>query len=138
MPTRESDPESGKSEAVTRGIRVSVEAVYAPEHSQPSQNHWFFLYSIRIANEGEETVQLISRHWLISDGLDRVQEIRGLGVVGQQPVLEPGGSFSYTSGCPLGTPFGSMRGTFQMVTGDGEQFDSVIAPFTLQAPYSVH
>jgi ApaG protein len=126
------------SEAVTRGIKVYVESVYAPERSQPSQNQWFFLYTITISNEGSETVQLLTRHWVITDGTGRVEDVQGPGVVGKQPVLAPGESFTYTSGCPLNTPFGVMEGTYQMVTPGGEQFDAKIAPFTLSEPYTVH
>jgi ApaG protein len=129
---------AGVSEAVTRGIRVRVEAQYSPQRSQPSQQQWFFLYTVRIANEGDVTVQLISRHWIITDGAGQVEEVRGLGVVGQQPVLERGEAFEYTSGCPLTTPFGSMHGTYQLVTDTGERFDTEIAPFTLEAPYTIH
>lgn len=129
---------AGVSEAVTRGIRIRVEARYAPERSQPSQEQWFFLYTVKIANEGPVTVQLISRHWIITDGTGQTEEVRGLGVVGQQPVLERGESFEYTSGCPLSTPFGSMHGTYQLVTDTGDRFDTEIAPFTLEAPYTVH
>jgi ApaG protein len=129
---------TGVSEAVTRGIRVRVEARYAPERSQPSQDQWFFLYTVRIANESPITVQLISRHWIITDGAGQIEEVRGLGVVGQQPVLERGEAFEYTSGCPLSTPFGSMHGTYQLVTDTGDRFDTEIAPFTLEAPYTVH
>ncbi|SRR5690242_2992399 len=128
----------GTSEALTRGIRVSVEAQYSPQHSQPTLGQWFFLYTVRIANESQETVQLVSRHWVISDAADHIEEVRGLGVVGQQPVLAPGESFEYTSGCPLTTPFGSMKGTYQMLTRGGERFETEIAPFYLQGPYSVH
>ena len=126
------------SEAVTRGIRVSVEAVYSPPHSRPSQQQWFFVYTIEITNEGAETVQLVSRHWIITDAEGHVEEVRGPGVVGQQPVLAPGESFTYTSGCPLTTPFGKMEGTYQMLTSDGTAFDAAIAPFTLSEPYTVH
>jgi ApaG protein len=132
------DAPAGTSEATTRGIRVSVEAQYSAQHSQPLQGHWFFLYTIRIANESQETVQLISRHWVITDAAERVEEVKGLGVVGQQPVIAPGEQFEYTSGCPLTTPFGSMRGTYQMVTNAGDRFDTEIATFYLQGPYSVH
>ena len=126
------------SDAVTRGIKVHVESEYAPERSQPSKNEWFFLYTITIANEGQDTVQLLSRHWIITDGSGHVEEVRGPGVVGQQPTLEPGQSFTDTSGCPLGTPFGKMEGTYQMVSKTGEFFDVTIAPFTLSEPYTVH
>ncbi len=139
MPANEPEaPTPATSEAVTRGIRISVEAEYSPQHSQPWQEHWFFLYTVRIANESEETVQLVSRHWIITDATGTTEEVRGLGVVGQQPVLEPGDAFEYTSGCPLSSPFGSMRGSYQMVTGQGERFETEIASFTLRAPYTVH
>ena len=126
------------SDAVTRGIKVHVESEYAPERSQPSKNEWFFLYTITITNEGTETAQLVTRHWIITDGTGHVEEVRGPGVVGKQPVLAPGESFTYTSGCPLATPFGVMEGSYQMVTGNGEEFDAKIAPFTLSEPYTVH
>jgi ApaG protein len=126
------------SEATTRGIRVSVLSEYAPDRSRPAQERWFFLYTITITNEGQDTVQLLSRHWVITDGSGHIEEVRGPGVVGQQPVLAPGQTFSYTSGCPLGTPFGKMEGTYQMVTRAGEFFDVAIAPFTLSEPYTVH
>lgn len=123
------------SESVTRGIRVRVKAEFAPERSQPLRNQWFFLYTIQISNEGPETVQLLSRHWIITDAMGHVEEIRGPGVVGKQPVLSTGQSFQYTSSCPLTTPFGSMHGTYQMITQAGEMFDVEIAPFTLTEPY---
>jgi ApaG protein len=126
------------SEAVTRNIRVRVVAQYAPAQSQPLQNHWFFYYTIDIANEGTETVQLISRRWIITDADGQTQEVRGLGVVGQQPLLEPGESFEYTSGCPLGTSSGMMQGTYQMVNAEGDPFEIEIAPFVLTEPYTVH
>ena len=126
------------SEAVTRDVRVQVTSRYSPSRSQPSRSEWFFLYTIEISNEGSETVQLISRHWIIADSNEKVEEIRGLGVIGQQPTLAPGESFEYTSGCPLTTPFGSMQGTYQMVTTGGERFDVEVAPFTLSEPYTVH
>lgn len=126
------------SEAVTRGVRVHVASQYAPERSSPSNNQWFFLYTVKISNEGPEAVQLITRHWIITDGTGHVEEVRGPGVVGQQPTLAPGEAFEYTSGCPLPTPFGVMEGTYQMMTAGGEQFDARIAPFTLSEPYTVH
>lgn len=126
------------SEAVTRGVRVRVVSQYAPERSAPSSNQWFFLYTVTISNEGTEVVQLVTRHWIITDGTGRVEEVRGPGVVGQQPRLAPGESFEYTSGCPLATPYGVMEGTYQMITDRGEQFDAKIAPFTLSEPYTVH
>lgn len=126
------------SEAVTRGVRVRVTSEYAPERSDPGNNKWFFLYTITISNEGAETVQLVTRHWIITDGTGHVEEVRGPGVVGKQPILKPGESFEYTSGCPLETPFGVMEGTYQMVVDSGERFDAKVAPFTLSEPYTVH
>ncbi len=125
------------SETVTRGVRIRVQAEYDPERSRPHNNQWFFLYTVEILNEGSETVQLLSRHWIVTDAMGRVEEIRGPGVVGQQPVLSPGQAFQYTSGCPLTTPFGSMHGTYQMVTSSGASFDAEIAPFTLSEPYNI-
>jgi ApaG protein len=126
------------SEATTRSIRVAVVSEYAPGRSRPQDQQWFFIYTITITNAGGETVQLLSRHWIITDGNGDVEEVRGPGVVGEQPVLEPNESFTYTSGCPLSTAFGKMEGTYQMVTGSGEHFDVQIAPFTLSEPYTVH
>lgn len=126
------------STATTRGIRVSVDARFSPEHSAPERQHWFFLYTIRIENTGESTVQLQTRHWTITDGEGRVEDVRGPGVVGEQPVLMPGQSFEYTSGCPLTTPLGSMTGTYQMGAPTGETFDVEIGRFDLRGPYTVH
>jgi ApaG protein len=126
------------SEAVTRSVRVHVESEYAPERSEPGRNEWFFLYTVRISNEGAETVQLLTRHWIITDGTGHVEEVRGPGVVGKQPILKPGESFEYTSGCPLPTAFGVMEGTYQMITESGDRFDAKVAPFTLSEPYTVH
>lgn len=127
-----------ESEAITRHIRVHVTARYVPGQSQPFQNLWFFSYTVEITNEGPETVQLVSRHWIITDANSEIEEVRGQGVVGQQPVLEPGDSFEYTSQCRLKTSTGTMHGTYQMLTGDAEQFDVEIAPFVLSEPYTVH
>jgi len=127
-----------KSEATTRGVRVHVTAEYSPERSRPAEQEWFFLYTVRITNEGAETVQLLSRHWVITDANGEVSEVRGDGVVGEQPVLEPGEGFEYTSGCPLATSFGTMHGTYRMATPGGDAFDAEIAPFTLSEPYTVH
>ncbi len=126
------------SEALTRGVRVKVESEYAPERSEPFKNQWFFVYTITIANESAETVQLLTRHWIITDGTGHIEEVLGPGVVGKQPILKPGESFDYTSGCPLTTPFGVMSGTYQMITEAGDRFDAVVAPFTLSEPYRVH
>lgn len=126
------------SEATTHGVRVAVVSEYAPARSRPQAHEWFFLYTITISNVGSETVQLISRHWIITNAKGEVEEVRGPGVVGEQPTLAPNESFTYTSGCPLTTAFGTMEGTYQMVTRDGEHFDAKIAPFTLSEPYTVH
>ena len=135
-PAREEKVET--SRATTRGVDVRVKVKYVPEQSEPQLGRWFFAYRILIANTGDETVQLISRHWIITDANGQVEEVRGPGVVGKQPVLEPGESFEYTSFCPLRTPFGTMEGTFQMVTTDGEQFDATVAQFTLTEPLTVN
>ena len=126
------------SEANTRGIRICVQSAYVPERSEPDQNEWFFAYNVRISNEGNETAQLVSRHWIITDADGRVEEVRGPGVVGEQPVLAPGESFEYTSGCPLRTAFGTMHGTYQMVTSRGERFDAEIAAFSLGEPHAIN
>jgi len=126
------------SEAVTRSIRVSVETEYAPGRSNPAQSQWFFLYTIRLKNEGRDTVQLMSRHWIITDAEHQVQEVKGAGVVGQQPLLQPGESFEYTSGTSLQTAVGTMRGTYQMVAADGHAFDADIPLFTLSVPRVLH
>lgn len=124
--------------AVTRGVRIEVRSVYVPERSDPENGEWLFAYTVRITNEGEETVQLLSRHWVITDADGRVQEVRGPGVVGEQPVLSPGESFEYTSACPLATPCGSMHGSYRMTTSTGQRFDATIAPFGLAEPFAVH
>jgi ApaG protein len=127
-----------RSEAVTQGIRVTVESRFEPSRSAPDEGQWFFSYHVRIENEGERVAQLVSRHWIITDGDGKEQEVRGPGVVGEQPVLEPGEAFEYTSGCPLQTPVGSMRGTYRMVAPGGGAFDAVIAPFGLGEPRVVN
>lgn len=129
---------ASSSEAVTNHVRVEVESEYAPERSQPFQHEWFFLYTVRIKNEGGEKVQLLSRHWIVTDATGHTEEYKGPGVVGEQPVLGPGESFQYTSGCPLRTSTGIMRGTYQMVSESGDTFDVQIAPFALHEPYTVH
>jgi ApaG protein len=126
------------SEAVTNGIRVEVMSQHSPENSRPSQGDWVFQYTVRITNLSSETVQLVSRHWIITDAVEHVEEVRGPGVVGAQPVLAPGESFKYSSWCPLKTPTGMMRGTYQMVGPEGTRFDIEIAPFALRARYTVH
>jgi ApaG protein len=126
------------SEAVTNNVSVEVLSQYSAENSHPQQGEWVFQYTVRITNKGAETVQLISRHWIITDAADDVNEVKGPGVVGEQPVLAPGESFQYSSWCPLKTPMGTMRGTYQMVRASGEEFDIEIAPFALKARYTVH
>jgi ApaG protein len=126
------------STAVTKGIRVVVKSEYMSERSSPGAKQFVFKYTVRITNEGTETAQLRSRHWVITDGDGKVQEVRGDGVVGAQPVLKVGQHFEYTSGCVLPTPRGTMRGTYQMVRENGETFDAEIAPFALALPYSLN
>ena len=126
------------SEAVTNSIRVEVMSQYSPENSRPLQDLWVFEYTVRITNQGAETVQLLTRHWIITDALDHVEEVKGPGVIGEQPVLAPGESFKYSSWCPLKTPTGIMRGTYQMTRAGGTQFDIEIAPFALKARYRVN
>lgn len=126
------------STAVTQGIRVTVSTVYVPSQSVPTAHRYVFAYTIRIANEGSTTAQLRSRHWIITHGNGKVEEVRGPGVVGQQPVLKPGEHFEYTSGCVLETPRGTMRGTYQMHTPDGRVFDAEVASFQLAMPHSLN
>lgn len=126
------------SDAVTENIRVEVMSQFAPKHSRPDHGEWVFQYTVRITNQGLDTVQLMSRHWIITDAADNVREVQGPGVVGQQPVLAPGDSHKYSSWCPLETPVGMMRGTYQMLRSGGETFDIEVAPFALKARYSVH
>ena len=127
-----------ESEAVTRGIRVRVRSFFVKERSDPDEGQWFFAYRVTIHNEGAETAQLRSRHWIITDGNGSKDEVRGAGVVGEQPTLAPGESFEYTSACPLATPFGTMQGSYQMVTPSGESFDAEIAPFALAQAHTVN
>ena len=122
-------------EEVTRGVRISVNPVYLDSQSEPDSSHFVWAYQVRIVNEGEETVQLLTRHWKITDGRGRLQEVQGPGVVGEQPVLQPGESFEYTSGTPLSTPSGIMAGTYQMQAESGEMFDAVVPAFSLDSPW---
>ena len=124
-------------EAVTRGIRISVTPQYLEDQSSPEDGEFFWAYTIEITNETEQTVQLRSRVWHITDGLGFTEEVRGSGVVGEQPVIIPGGSFSYTSGCPLSTPSGIMVGSYQMEGEDGALFDVAIPAFSLDCPFAV-
>ena len=119
-------------------ITVAANAAYLAEQSDPSKNQYVFAYTITVTNTGAVAAQLVSRHWIITDGEHRVQEVRGLGVVGQQPLLKPGESFEYTSGTHLPTPVGTMRGSYQMVAEDGRTFDAPIPPFTLSVPRTLH
>ncbi|NKC11923.1 MAG: Co2+/Mg2+ efflux protein ApaG [Gammaproteobacteria bacterium] len=117
-----------------RSIQVNAVAVYVEERSAPHQEQFFFAYTITINNTGEVPAKLLSRHWIITDGRGEVQEVRGDGVVGEQPHLRPGQSFQYTSAAILKTPVGSMHGAYRMVTDEGEHFDAPIAPFSLAVP----
>ena len=123
-------------EAVTRGIRVRVTPQYLEEESAPDERRYLWSYTIEIANEGSEVVQLRSRHWRITDGDGRTEEVRGPGVVGQTPTIQPGTSFRYTSGCPLPTPSGIMVGSYQMTTEGGELFNVSIPAFSLDSPHA--
>lgn len=118
----------------TRGVRIAVFPDYVPEQSDPVGGRWLFAYRIQIHNGGDEAVQLLSRHWIITTGNGTTEEVRGPGVVGQQPRLAAGESFEYTSFCPLDTPVGTMHGSFQMVTEGGDNFDAQISPFRLAEP----
>lgn len=126
------------SSATTDGIRVTVKPAFWPERSQPQSGQFAFTYTVQIANVGNATVQLRSRHWIITDGNGRVEEVRGEGVVGKQPRLEPGQAFEYTSWAMLRTPFGSMRGSYAMEKQDGQTFDAKIAEFALTMPNSLN
>jgi ApaG protein len=119
-------------------ITVAVKSAYLAEQSDPARRQYVFAYTITITNTGEVAAQLISRHWIITDAEQQVQEVKGLGVVGQQPLLQPGESFEYTSGTSLPTAVGTMRGTYQMVAGDGKTFDAEIPLFTLSMPRVLH
>ena len=141
MPTDQtsfSSPDKFTSKKTTRGICIRVSAKYSPEHSDPPRQLWRFIYTVTITNESNDQVQLVSRHWVITDAANHIEEIKGLGVVGRQPTLHPGESFEYSSNCPLRTPFGTMHGTYQMVDADGTRFDATIAEFTLSGPYTLH
>ena len=119
-------------------IQVNTQVEYIPEQSSEEQDRYVFAYTITITNTGSIAAQLISRHWIITDATDSVQEVRGLGVVGEQPLLKPGESFEYTSGSAIATPVGTMKGTYQMVAEDGTKFDAQISEFTLSMPRVLH
>ncbi len=126
------------SDRTTRDVQIRVQVRYVPERSDPARHQFFFAYQVTITNHGPATVQLVSRHWIITDAFGRVDEVKGDGVVGEQPVLATGESFTYTSACPLATSTGSMRGTYQMVTADGARFDAEIAPFHFVTPQALN
>ena len=126
------------SNAITDGIRVTVKSTYVPDQSAPLAQRYVFAYTVRIANEGAEAAQLRTRHWIITDATGKVEEVKGPGVVGHQPMLRPGEHFEYTSGCVLRTPRGEMRGTYQMYRPDGTMFDAAIGSFALSLPYSLN
>ena len=117
-------------------IRIDVETSFLEEQSDPKEQRYVFAYTITISNESPRTAQLRTRHWIITDGRGAIEEVRGDGVVGEQPRLAPGQSFQYTSGCVLTTPIGTMHGTYRMWRDDGTYFDAVIAPFSLASPVS--
>ncbi|GAB6051675.1 Co2+/Mg2+ efflux protein ApaG [Magnetospira thiophila] len=121
----------------TRDILIEVESYYLEDQSSPDENHYVWAYHIRIENKGAQTVQLLNRHWKITDALGRSQEVRGSGVVGEQPVLEPGDSFEYTSGTPLATASGLMVGTYEMECENGELFLANVPAFSLDSPHEV-
>jgi ApaG protein len=122
----------------TYEIRVEARSAYLQDRSDPARNQYVFAYTINITNTGSVPAQLISRHWVITDANGNVQEVKGLGVVGQQPLLKPGESFEYTSGASLPTAMGTMRGSYQMVGEDGHAFEAPIRPFTLSIPRVLH
>ena len=128
-----------RSEAVTDGIRVVVQSQYLPQHSQPTAGRFAFAYRVRIENVAHPgTVQLRTRHWVITDQLGKIEEVRGPGVIGEHPVLRPGEAFEYSSGAILETPRGSMHGSYQMQLQDGGELDVRIAPFALAVPHSLN
>jgi ApaG protein len=120
--------------ATTHGVTVRVSVTYLPEQSEPARGRWFWAYHIRLENDGDRPVQLLTRHWIITDGRGARHSVEGEGVVGEQPLLEPGTSFDYVSGCPLATPNGAMQGSYRMVGEDGRTFDVDIPRFALHAP----
>jgi ApaG protein len=126
------------SDTTTRGIRIEVQSTYMPERSAPKEAQYLFEYHVRISNVGSETAQLISREWIITNADGEVERVKGPGVIGEQPTLTPGSSFEYRSFCPLKTSVGSMHGSYQMVTAQGDRFDAIIAPFTLAVPNALN
>ena len=126
---------SGSYSEITRSIAVTVKPMYLADQSEPDESRFIWAYHIRIENHGGETVQLLNRHWMITDSFGRTQEVQGAGVVGEQPVLGPGEAFEYTSGTPLSTPSGIMVGSYEMETPRGERFDVAIPAFSLDSPH---
>ncbi len=120
--------------ARTREVVVRVAVSFLPEQSDPARGQWFWSYHVRVENHGAVAVQLMTRHWLITDGDGNVHEVEGEGVIGEQPVIEPGASYDYVSGCPLHTPAGAMQGSYAMIGADGSSFDAAIPAFRLMAP----
>jgi ApaG protein len=125
-------------QAVTEHIRVTVKPEFIEQQSQPENEKFIWAYTITVENRSPETVTLLTRHWIITDGRGRRQDVRGDGVVGEQPTLQPGQRFEYTSGCPLSTPSGMMMGSYGMVTSSGRPFDVTIPPFSLDSPHDRH
>lgn len=121
--------------ATTQNIQVTVEPQFLEDRSSPEQNRYFWAYTVEIANLGKEQVQLRSRYWRITDAVGHVEEVRGPGVVGEEPVLKPGDAFTYTSGCPLTTPSGIMAGWYQLALANGGEFNAEIPAFSLDSPY---
>jgi ApaG protein len=128
----------GQSEAITQGIRVRVRTRYIPEQSAPAQKRYVFAYTIRIENQGDAPAQLVDRHWVITHGDGKNEEVRGPGVVGAQPHLQPGEHFEYTSGCVLRTPHGTMQGNYGMLRQDQSRFEATVAPFSLSMPVTLN
>jgi len=126
------------SEGSAYDIHVDVESMYVEAQSVPDQNRYVFAYTVTIRNEGTAPAKLLTRHWIITDSNGKTQEVRGEGVVGEQPYLRPGEAYQYTSGTLIATPVGSMRGSYQMVADDGNRFDAPIEPFTLSVPRTLH
>jgi len=120
--------------ATTGGVTVRVSVSYLPEQSEPGRGRWFWAYHVRIENEGDRAIRLLTRRWVITDGRGARHTVEGEGVVGEQPTIEPGTAFDYVSGCPLATPTGAMQGSYQVVADDGERFDVAIPRFALTAP----
>jgi ApaG protein len=124
--------------ATTQGIEIEVEPEFIPSESHPGLGHYVFAYRVRLTNRGEQPAKLVSRHWLITDGLGRTREVKGPGVIGETPRLAPGESFEYSSFCPIQTPSGTMRGSYEMVRDSGETFEAAIPLFFLQDLREVH